>query len=231
MKLCITAAVSPELDLLKAELQAKPAGLVAGHPYFLAPWPDHLIHLAEVGIGIVSAAATLGALVSQINPDRMIMLGSAGALPGSGLQTGDLAVATSESLAELGLCLGPGIGSTSALNLKTLEQSLPLTVHMAASLVNAAREITKTDDGNFLTVAGVSADHDQAMTRTKVFSAVVENMEGFALAWVGNNMGIAVGEVRGISNMAGNRDKSCWDLNLANRRAQTAVLHYLRRMV
>ena len=57
--------------------------------------------------------------------------------------------------------------------------------------------------GRFLTVVGVSADLRLAETRADRFAALVENMEGFALALAGDRFGIKVGEVRGVSNLAG----------------------------
>jgi nucleoside phosphorylase len=54
-------------------------------------------------------------------------------------------------------------------------------------------------------------------------------MEGFALALAGDRFRIKVGEIRGVSNVAGIRDKTTWDLDLANQQAQAAVLTYLRR--
>ena len=54
-------------------------------------------------------------------------------------------------------------------------------------------------------------------------------MEGAAVAHVALLHGIAVGEVRGISNLVTNRDKSSWELARAATAAQQAVIDWIVR--
>jgi futalosine hydrolase len=159
------------------------------------------------------------------------MCGSAGCYDGSGLKAGDLAVASTEILAELGLCHGPGIGSAAALGLGELDQDIRLDRELVEQLVRAADSVAETRVVRSLTVVGVSADFHQARARSDRFSANVENMEGYAAALCGLRYNIPVGEVRGISNIAGDRDKFSWNLALANERAQIAVMNCLERLV
>jgi futalosine hydrolase len=86
----------------------------------------------------------------------------------------------------------------------------------------------KVTYGRILTVAGVSANEDHAGARALVFNAVAENMEGYALALAGNRFGIPTAEIRGISNRAGDRDKSHWDFKKALVPSQKVILEYLR---
>jgi futalosine hydrolase len=145
------------------------------------------------------------------------------------LETGDLAVATSEALAELGVCTGDGTGSAKAMGPLGMNRGNPLDEEMARELADAGGNVANAALGGFLTVIGVSSNRSQAQTRERQFRVLVENMEGYALALVGLKLGIKVGEIRGVSNPAGIRDKSAWNLGLANERAQLAVLSYLRR--
>ena len=55
----------------------------------------------------------------------------------------------------------------------------------------------------------------------------VEDMEGAAVAHVAHLHAIPVGEVRGISNIVTDRDKSAWKLNEAAEAAQHALLDWL----
>jgi futalosine hydrolase len=116
-----------------------------------------------------------------------------------------------------------------ALGITGVSQEISLDRELAGHLAEAASENAPVGMGRFLTVVGVSADLVLAETRADRFAALVENMEGFALALAGDRFGIRVGEVRGVSNLAGIRDKTTWDLDLANQQAQAAVLTYLRR--
>jgi len=171
----------------------------------------------------------MAAFAASVGADRAIMIGSAGALPGSGLQVGDLAVASTEILSELGVCIGSGIGDGEPLALLGLRQEVPLDRALANSLLESAQRGANASLGSFLSVLGVSADERQAAARALRFHALVENMEGYALALAGRRFNIQVGEVRAVSNMAGVTDKSAWDLPLANERAQSAVLAFLSR--
>ncbi len=229
MALLIVAAVENELQLLKSELNARPLTETGAHPYEVGHAGRTDVCLSEIGVGLASAALALGALAATISPSEIIMVGSAGALPGSGLKAGQLAVASSEVLSEFGVCSEAGVGCAEALGIPGLSQEVSLDEEIAGHLAEAALSAAPVRVGRFLTVVGVSADLSVAETRANRFSALVESMEGFALALAGERFRIKVGQVRGVSNLAGIRDKTTWDLDLANQRAQAAVLSYLRR--
>jgi futalosine hydrolase len=150
-------------------------------------------------------------------------------MPGSDLAVGDLAVATKETLAEMGLVTGAGLGDARDLGLHGLIQTIPLDLELTDRLARACRVVAETERGSFLTVVGVSASPEQAAMREKRFSAIAENMEGYALALSALRYGIKAAQVRGISNRAGHRDKQTWNLDLAQDLAQRAVLEYLRQ--
>jgi futalosine hydrolase len=62
------------------------------------------------------------------------------------------------------------------------------------------------------------------------FNAICENMEGAAAAHVCAMYGIPMVEIRGISNIAGNRDRKKWDLKLAAENCQRVVLEFLKKI-
>ncbi len=229
METCIVAALDTELSRIKEELNARFDRTLAGTPCCIGSLGQQPIYLAIVGPGIVSAAVALGSLLAQITVDQVIMTGSAGAFPRSGLEVGDVAVASSETLAELGVCAGEGLGDSHSLNLFGLNQTISLAHDLGTSIVETADEKCRIRHGAFLSVAGVSNNHAHAVSRADRFGALVENMEGYALALAGMRFGIKVAEVRGVSNLAGVRDKSAWNLDLANARAQSVLLNFLRR--
>jgi futalosine hydrolase len=55
----------------------------------------------------------------------------------------------------------------------------------------------------------------------------IENMEGAAIAHVAGLSGIPVGEIRGVSNIAGKRDRTAWKIKEAAEAAQRALLRWL----
>ncbi len=226
----VVAAVPAELRLLLAELDARPAEPLAGGETWMATLPGVAVRLAPVGVGLAAAAGRLGGLMALRPADEVIMVGSAGALPGSGLRIGDAVVVVDETLAELGLITAPGAADAAALGLRSLIQTLPLDAQLADRLAGSVGGEGRVVKGSSLTVLGLPGDETQAGERAGRFPGrLVENMEGFALAQVARALGQRAAEVRGVSNMAGARDKAAWDLNAANRAAQAVALTHLRR--
>jgi len=66
-----------------------------------------------------------------------------------------------------------------------------------------------------LTVAGVTGTQARARLLKQKYQAHIENMEGFALAYVCTLAQIPFLEIRTISNLVGTRDKKYWNINLA----------------
>jgi futalosine hydrolase len=225
----VVAALEQELALLVAELDAEletPQGRCAHRVAAVGPG---LVRLVALGGGVVSAALTLGRLASLGPPEAAIMVGSAGALPGSGCGMGDLVAADEEVLAELGVLTGPGEGDAGEMGLVGLVQRVALDRSLVDEVTAAVEPAAGLRRGTLLTVVGVSAQSEQAEARGRRFQALAENMEGYALALAGRCFGFRTAEIRGISNRAGDRDKSRWDLTTAQERAQLAVLKYLKR--
>lgn len=225
----IVAAVKEELTLLLSEYSARREEDIGGYPQFVATAGAQRLRFGVIGIGIASASLALGVFLSVEKPDAIILVGSAGALPGSGLVVGDAVVADSEILAELGVVRGPGIGDIRSLDKVNMAQEIYFDRALGDGLLTAAARAGHVARDKVLTVVGVSARQDQAEARAKRFRAVAENMEGYAVALAGRSLGIKAAEVRGISNRAGDRDKANWNLQMANDRSQSAVLEYLRR--
>jgi len=225
----VVAALEQELGLLVAQLDAKVEHPPGSYPHYVGAVGPSLVRLVALGVGVVSAALNLGRLAALGLPEAAIMVGSAGALPGSGCGMGDLVAADEEILAELGLLVGPGQGDVREMGLAGLVQKVALDPSLVGEVTAAAESAARVRRGNLLTVVGVSAQPEQAEARARRFQALAENMEGYALALAGRCFGFRTAEIRGISNRAGDRDKSRWDLSTAQERAQLAVLKYLKR--
>jgi len=81
--------------------------------------------------------------------------------------------------------------------------------------------------GPSLTVGMVSGDMDTADARFRSFHAQAENMEGSAIAQTCLLFDVPFLEFRGISNMAGVRDKARWDLRVAMEHCLSVIKHLL----
>jgi futalosine hydrolase len=82
--------------------------------------------------------------------------------------------------------------------------------------------------GAFVTVSAVSGTLVRAEELAKKFKALCENMEGAAVAHVCRTYDIPFSEIRGISNIAGIRDKRKWKVKEAAKNSQEAVLEAIR---
>ncbi len=228
MNIWVVAAMTEELSFLSAATDARLNGRVAGNPWYTGTVGDVTVNLGVTGVGLASACMTLGAFCGIRQPDLMVMVGSAGSLPESALKTGDMVVAETEILGELGVVAGPGIGDTRNMNLPGVVQEIQLDSKISSHLLDHAVNLGRAFSGRSLTVVGVSAHVDQAGDRAEHFRALAENMEGYALALAGQRFKCRTAELRGISNAAGDRDKCRWDFKNAIIPPQKVVLEYLR---
>ena len=189
---------------------------------------NHTVRIGITGVGVASASMALGAFCAIHAPETAIMVGSAGMFPGFGLSVGDLVVSQTEILSELGVLSKPGIGDGALLKISGVEQEIPLDAELCAQVTEAALEVGKVVCGRSLTVTGVSAKSEHALLRVKHFGTLAENMEGYALALAGQRFKIPTVEIRGISNAAGDRNRSNWDFETAMALPQKAILEFLQ---
>jgi futalosine hydrolase len=198
----------------------------------------------HTGIGKVNAAHSAAGIIERYAVAGIINFGIAGAYPGSGLGIGDIAVATEEHFGDEGI-LGPqgwsgmeeiGIplvhaGRKKYFNRFPLDRGLAEKARGAASLF--ARESApgfKVRTGGFVTVSSVSGSRKRSLELEQRFQALCENMEGAAIAQVCTMYKVPLIEARGISNIAGIRDKRTWNVARASGNCQRVVLETLRSL-
>lgn len=88
-------------------------------------------------------------------------------------------------------------------------------------------ELFRTVHGPSLTVSLASGDRKTAGKRRQRYGALAENMEGSAIAQTCARYEVPFLECRGMSNMAGCRDKRDWRLELAFERCSAVIRHWL----
>lgn len=156
-------------------------------------------------------AHALTLAIEQQRPEAIIVVGIGGAYPASGLETGDVVCASSETFGDLGVETPDGF-----LELKEfVENTYPLQIF---PVERRAHFVTVS------TCTGTDELTRQIEARTH---GEVENMEGAAAAQIAARYGIPMGEIRGISNKTGRRDRASWKIPEAARAAQEALLAWL----
>lgn len=187
------------------------------------PWRlleiDDRFDLVVSGIGKGNAA---GATARVADPSRhlsIISLGIAGALPESGVQLGDVVLATRSVYADEGLQNPDNFQTCDAMGFPIapppakdggVETSPELMVDLRRRFPEAREGVVATVS----TCSGTDALARQVRQRTR---AIAEGMEGAAVAHAAVRLGIRSGEIRIISNTTGDRPKQVWDIRRALR--------------
>jgi futalosine hydrolase len=170
------------------------------------------------GVGPVTAAIALTRHIEREPVDRIVVCGVGGAYPGSGLKVGEVACAESETYGDLGAATPAGFLDMQALGFATVAGAFNT---LELDLFPAERRV------RFVTCSTCTGTDARAQELRERTGGAVESMEGAALVQVARTFGVPVGELRGISNPVGNRDRSAWRLDEAARQAQEALLRWL----
>lgn len=171
------------------------------------------------GIGPAATAFALTRFLER-NPLRAVLLcGIGGRYPRSSLGIGDVALAESEIFADLGRCAKSGI---EPLNLSDETPRIHFPLKEVALQVLG----TVPSDISFVpmaTVSCASGTTERADLIARNTGAWAEDMEGAAAALVCTEYGVPLIELRAISNVAGDPDRSNWRIDEALARAAEAA--------
>ncbi|GFO69381.1 futalosine hydrolase [Geomonas limicola] len=234
----LTASTDMELALLVEQLGGAPlAGL--GHLKAwraAAPSGAGEVILAVTGIGKVNAACAATLVVERCAPRLLINTGCGGAMAGSGLVVGDLAVASAECFPEEGVQTPQGWRGLDLIGIPAAvrgDARIFNEVPLAAGAAHQALELARREGyrvalGPFHTVSTCSGTAEHGTELARRYPGICENMEGAALAQVAFIYDIPFLEVRGISNLVEDRDLSRWNLKLAVTEVQKFLIKFLQ---
>jgi len=231
----VTASTDMELALLVEQLGAVPLPGLAHLKAWRSPASSHTgeVILAVTGIGKVNAACAATLLVERLAPRLLINTGCGGAVAGSGLEVGDLAVASAECFPEEGVQTPQGWRGLELIGIpvavrggRRIFNEVPLDAGLAQQALDLARQQGfRAALGPFHTVSTCSGSFERGAELAGRYPGICENMEGAALAQVAFLYDIPVLEVRGISNLVEDRDLSRWNLKLAVTEVQRFLIN------
>jgi futalosine hydrolase len=223
----VVAATEMELAPLRgllAEVDAFPLegtdgawhGRLAGRP----------VVLAASGVGTAAAATTVATLAARVDPAAVIVTGIAGAYVGAFVPVGAAVAAASEYDLDAGIVATAGQASLATIPLARgsgpdgpIYESVATDDGWRSALARASGTVALP----FATSDAISGDLDVAAERAARSGAAIESMEGVGAALACARLGIPFGELRGVSNVAGVRDKAAWDVPAALRAATRAL--------
>jgi len=235
----LIAAVPRETELLRCRLAPCEVRNSGRRDLYLGTLSGQAVSLMHSGVGKANAAAAATSLIEAMHPDLVINFGCGGAYPGSGLAVGDLALASEEVYGDEGVLAPEGFLNMAALRFPLVQRNgsrhfdrYPVSgalLEMARPLLaGTAREAgCKLAVGALVTVSTCSGTDAAARELARRTGGICENMEGAAVAQVCALHGAPFLELRGISNLAEDRDLSRWNLPRGMDIAQRAVLALL----
>ncbi|MFN3740120.1 MAG: futalosine hydrolase [Thermodesulfovibrionales bacterium] len=232
--IAIIAAVEFELSLIGAHLG------IEGLSYHRPVKKDHIIVYLS-GPGMVNAAIAATKVIERFSPFLLISTGVCGAYKGSGLDIGDIAIADTEIYGDTGVKRGIEFEDMRRLGLPILKKfstitstdqeifnEIPIRNIYNQKILKYSEEMgLKARSGRFVTVTGITGDPEEACIMQRRWNAICENMEGAGVAHVALLHNIEFMEIRGVSNMAGDRDKRRWNLTLVSENCQRVLCRFI----
>lgn len=198
MKILITAATEGEMNFLRKELPVN--GM-------------NNVQLAVTGVGLLATMFNLMKLIKEDNPDILIQFGIAGTFNNSA-PIGTAVAVKSDCVAEMGVWenetyadifdMGLTAANTPPFDGKRITNP-HLNLFKAAGLPEAVA----------VSVNRISTNPREIALYKDHYEAEIESMEGAALHFAGVSLQIPFLQIRGISNLVGERNKTNWKINEA----------------
>lgn len=234
--LAMLSSMPLESDTVLAHLKNVHAVEVAGKIVYKGRLSGNDILLLNTGIGKVNAAHSATCIIEHFPVRGIVNIGVGGAYPGSGLNIGDIASASKEIYGDEGVITSKGWESLKKIGIPLVQDGkkryfneflLDKTLSIKSVRLVTRHSSLITKSGPFITVSAATGTRKRAIELEKRFNAICENMEGAAIAQICTIYKIPMLEIRGISNIAGERNKKKWDLKLASENCQNVILSLL----
>jgi futalosine hydrolase len=191
-----------------------------------APGPgDHETGVLITGVGSVATTYLLTGKIGDRCPDLVIQAGIAGCF--TGRPPGEVVAVGEEWLADLGVWEGHGFRTLADLGL-TGKDTPPF---RDGALVNPYKKLlalSGLEQVRGITVNEITTSRDRLKWYQQNLAPVVESMEGGALHYVCLRENIPFIQIRSVSNDAGERDKTKWNIGAAVRQLNERLIALLK---
>ncbi len=257
--LAILTSVPFESEIILSQLKNVRKTEIAGKTAYKGKLSNINILLMNTGIGDVNAAHSATGIIEHFPVGCVINLGVGGAYPHARLEIGHIAIALKEIYSDKGVISSKGQKGLKEIGIPLVQagrrkyfNEFPFDKNLVQKVLNSFQctkdnlknpplppfskggmggFLGKIKSGNFVTVSSATGAYKRALELKKKFNAICENMEGAAIAQVCAIYKIPMLEIRGISNIVGERDKRKWDLKLASENCQRAVLRVISSLL
>ena len=167
------------------------------------------------GFGPILSGIRTAQLIATRSPKQVVLIGIAGSYVPS------LSLGTAVEFGEA-VCYGIGVGSGNEFVIaadlgwqqwpgEIIDGSIAGEISDTIKLVGASSRFSSSQEHQLLTCCSASADKEDVGIRLRKYpAAIAEDMEGFAVAAACRMAEVPLRIVRGISNVAGDRNKVNW---------------------
>ncbi|MDA8099175.1 MAG: futalosine hydrolase [Nitrospiraceae bacterium] len=235
--IALLCSVNAEAEQLVRRLEDRNSTVLGEKQFMTGKIDGRPVVLCAGGMGKVNAAQAATAMAMRYSPDALIVFGVGGAYPASGARVGDIALASREIAGDEGVLTAQGFQDTSyigipllALPAATIYNTYPAPEFLFNRTKGALVAVfgSRVHSGPFVTLSTCTGTKLRAQELELQYCGLCENMEGAAAAHVALSHGIPWLEVRGISNIVEDRDRSKWNIVEAALAAQEAVQTLVR---
>ncbi len=202
----LVAAFAPELEGLQSILGGAMRAEVGGL----------LLCARPVGIGLVAAASGTAARLEALGPHAVVLIGTCGAYPSSGLAIGDIALARTVVLVE------PAVLEGRAAFPEPMSARVDPHAAMTAAIATAGGALVEV-----ATTLAVTTDDGLASNLAR--RGAVEHLEAFSVATACAAKNVPFAAALGVANVVGSRGRSQWRENHAA--AGQAVATFIARWI
>ena len=214
-----TFEIQPTIDYIRGSAGRDEARIRRGKPTVITP----LI----TGVGGLATTWALTRQIDMARPDLVIQAGIAGCFTHQ--KAGEVFVVGEEVLADLGVWEQHGFTSLFEMRLAD-KDGFPF---VGGKLINphaSLLQLSALPSVRGITVNEITTDRERISWHQQNTGAVVESMEGGALHYVCLQAGVPFLQLRAVSNEAGVRDKSKWDIPLAIARLNEELISLLEKL-
>jgi futalosine hydrolase len=190
--------------------------------------PSLMVHTAVTGVGLLPSSYAIMQLIARLKPDLIIQVGIAGSFNPT-LVLGTAVTVRQEMVADMGVYESDVYHDIFDLglaekNMPPFEQGAIVNHH--DYLINAA----SLPAVSAVSVNEISTSAEKINVFAEKYKADIESMEGAALHYVCAMQQIPFIQIRGISNLVGERDKTKWKIPESMLAATNACINLINKI-
>ncbi len=186
------------------------------------------------GFGPIVSAAKTAEFIGVYQPKRVMLLGIAGSYRAEsvgGLRPGAAAIFSDVACFGVGVGAGENYETAGEMGWQQWGAADDDPIGDVIQLNDRLGFLKRFQERQLLTVCAASGNKEDVSKRLRKFpNAVAEDMEGFAVATACQFFRKPLVIIRGISNLAGDREKSNWKIEEALASAQSLAVEIIRNV-